>query len=50
MIIGDEVHMSSDAISLILSLIAAIVATRASTNKRTFGYKRLQPIVTLSMD
>ncbi len=44
MIIGDGIHMSSDAISLILSLIAAVVATRASTNKRTFGYKRFEPI------
>ncbi|HWL24834.1 MAG TPA: cation diffusion facilitator family transporter [Ureibacillus sp.] len=44
MIIGDGIHMSSDAISLILSLIAAVVATRASTNKKTFGYKRFEPI------
>ena len=44
MIIGDGIHMSSDAISLILSLIAAVVATRASTTKRTFGYKRFEPI------
>lgn len=44
MIIGDGVHMTSDAISLILSLVAAIMATKSATNKRTFGYKRFEPI------
>lgn len=44
MIIGDGIHMSSDAIALILSLIATIMATKATTNKRTFGYKRFEPI------
>ncbi len=44
MIIGDGIHMSSDAFSLILSLIAAVVATRASTSQKTFGYKRFEPI------
>jgi cobalt-zinc-cadmium efflux system protein len=44
MIIGDGVHMSSDAISLVLSLVAAIMATKAATKKRTFGYKRFEPI------
>lgn len=44
MIIGDGVHMSSDAISLILSLIATVLAVKASNNNRTFGYKRFEPI------
>ena len=44
MIIGDGVHMSSDAISLILSLIATIMAAKAITKKKTFGYKRFEPI------
>ena len=44
MIIGDGVHMSSDAISLTLSLIASIMASKGATNKRTFGYKRFEPI------
>ena len=44
MIIGDGVHMSSDAISLILSLIATIMAAKAANQKRTFGYKRIEPI------
>ena len=44
MIVGDGVHMSSDAISLILSLIATIMATKAATSKRTFGYLRFEPI------
>jgi len=44
MIIGDGVHMSSDAISLTLSLIATIMASKLATNKRTFGYKRFEPI------
>ena len=44
MIIGDGVHMSSDAISLILSLIATIIAAKAANQKRTFGYKRIEPI------
>ena len=44
MIIGDGVHMSSDAISLTLSLIASIMASKIATSKRTFGYKRFEPI------
>lgn len=44
MIIGDGVHMSSDAISLGLSLIAAILAMKASNSTYTFGYKRFEPI------
>lgn len=44
MIIGDGVHMGSDAISLILSLVAIMMATKAATSKNTFGYKRFEPI------
>lgn len=44
MIIGDGVHMSSDAVSLTLSLIATIMATKVATSTRTFGYKRFEPI------
>ncbi|WP_010094370.1 cation diffusion facilitator family transporter [Ornithinibacillus scapharcae] len=44
MIIGDGVHMGSDAISLILSLVAVIIASKAATTKKTFGYKRFEPI------
>jgi cobalt-zinc-cadmium efflux system protein len=44
MIIGDGVHMSSDAISLFLSLVATIMAMKATTKKKTFGYKRFEPI------
>lgn len=44
MIIGDGVHMSSDAISLFLSLIAVMLATKAVNNKMTFGYKRFEPL------
>lgn len=44
MIIGDGVHMGSDAISLILSLVAVIIASKAATKKKTFGYKRFEPI------
>ena len=44
MIIGDGVHMSSDAISLTLSLIASILASKVATKNRTFGYKRFEPI------
>ena len=44
MIIGDGIHMASDSISLILSLIATIMAAKAVTNNRTFGYKRFEPI------
>lgn len=44
MIIGDGIHMSSDAISLFLSLIAVLLATKAINNKRTFGYKRFEPL------
>jgi cobalt-zinc-cadmium efflux system protein len=44
MIIGDGIHMASDSISLILSLIATMMAAKAVTNNRTFGYKRFEPI------
>ena len=44
MIIGDGIHMASDSISLILSLIATIMAAKAVTSNRTFGYKRFEPI------
>jgi len=44
MIIGDGVHMSSDAISLFLSLIAAVLASKPITSKKTFGFKRFEPI------
>lgn len=44
MIIGDGVHMSSDAISLTLALIASIIATKAATSTRTFGFKRFEPV------
>ena len=44
MMMGDGVHMASDAFSLILSLIATIMATKAVTKDKTFGYKRFEPI------
>lgn len=44
MMMGDGVHMGSDAFSLILSLIATIMATKAVTINKTFGYKRFEPI------
>lgn len=44
MMMGDGVHMGSDAFSLILSLIATILATKAVTKYKTFGYKRFEPI------
>ncbi|WP_419955220.1 cation diffusion facilitator family transporter [Neobacillus niacini] len=44
MMMGDGVHMGSDAFSLILSLIATILATKAVTKNKTFGYKRFEPI------
>ena len=44
MMMGDGVHMSSDALSLILSLIAVILAAKAATKNKTFGYKRFEPV------
>ena len=44
MMMGDGVHMSSDAISLVLSLVAVILSTRAATKNKTFGYKRFEPV------
>ena len=44
MMMGDGVHMSSDAISLVLSLVAVILSTKAATKNKTFGYKRFEPI------
>ena len=44
MMMGDGVHMSSDAISLVLSLVAVILSTKAATKNKTFGYRRFEPI------
>ncbi|MEQ2468091.1 cation diffusion facilitator family transporter [Niallia sp. Sow4_A1] len=44
MMMGDGIHMGSDAFSLILALIATIMATKAATKNKTFGYKRFEPI------
>lgn len=44
MIIGDGIHMSSDAISLFLSLIAVIIGAKAINSSKNFGYHRFEPI------
>ena len=44
MMMGDGIHMSSDAISLVLSLVAVILSTRAATKNKTFGYRRFEPV------
>jgi cobalt-zinc-cadmium efflux system protein len=44
MMMGDGVHMGSDGFSLVLSLIAVILSSKAATKNKTFGYKRFEPI------
>ena len=44
MMMGDGVHMASDGFSLVLSLIAVILSSKAATKNKTFGYKRFEPI------
>ena len=42
---ADAAHMAADAAGLGLSLLAAFVAARPATDRRTFGYARAEILV-----
>jgi cobalt-zinc-cadmium efflux system protein len=46
-LMSDSGHMFTDALALALSLGAAIVSTRESTDRQTFGYLRVEIVVAL---
>ena len=40
-------HMSSDAIGLIVALVATVVAARPATDRHTFGFQRVEGLAAL---
>ncbi|MCE5295777.1 MAG: cation diffusion facilitator family transporter [Euryarchaeota archaeon] len=46
-LLSDSGHMFTDALALALSLAAAIIATRESTERQSFGYLRVEIVVAL---
>lgn len=41
-LLADSAHMSSDAIGLLVALIASILALRPATERHTFGFRRVE--------
>jgi len=41
-LLGDAGHMSSDAIGLVVALVASVVAARPATDRHTFGFQRME--------
>lgn len=41
-LIADAAHMFTDAAGLVIALLAAVVAARPATDRRTFGYQRAE--------
>lgn len=46
-LLADAGHMSSDAIGLVVALIASVVAARPATDRHTFGFQRLEVLAAL---
>lgn len=46
-LLADAGHMSSDAIGLLVALIASVWATRPATDRHTFGFRRLEVLAAL---
>ena len=46
-LLADAGHMSSDAIGLIVALIASVVAARPATARHTFGFRRVEVLAAL---
>ena len=46
-LLADAGHMSSDAIGLLVALIASIWATRPATDRHTFGFRRIEVLAAL---
>jgi cobalt-zinc-cadmium efflux system protein len=46
-LLADAGHMSSDAIGLVVALIATVVAARPATDRHTFGFQRFEVLAAL---
>jgi cation diffusion facilitator family transporter len=46
-LLADAGHMASDAIGLLVALIASVWATRPATDRHTFGFRRLEVLAAL---
>jgi len=46
-LLADAGHMSSDAIGLVVALIATVVAARPATDRHTFGFQRVEVLAAL---
>ncbi|MBX3194581.1 MAG: cation diffusion facilitator family transporter [Schumannella sp.] len=46
-LLADAGHMSSDAIGLLVALIATLVAARPATDRHTFGFQRVEVLAAL---
>jgi cobalt-zinc-cadmium efflux system protein len=46
-LLADAGHMSSDAIGLVVALVATVVAARPATDRHTFGFQRVEVLAAL---
>jgi cobalt-zinc-cadmium efflux system protein len=46
-LLADAGHMSTDAIGLIVALVATVVAARPATDRHTFGFQRVEVLAAL---
>ncbi|WP_395638745.1 cation diffusion facilitator family transporter [Pseudolysinimonas sp.] len=46
-LLADAGHMASDAIGLLVALVASVWATRPATDRHTFGFRRLEVLAAL---
>jgi len=46
-LLADAGHMSSDAIGLVVALIATVIAARPATDRHTFGFQRFEVLAAL---
>lgn len=46
-LLADAGHMASDAIGLVVALIASVWATRPATDRHTFGFRRVEVLAAL---
>ena len=46
-LLADAGHMSSDAIGLLVALVASVVAARPATDRHTFGFQRVEVLAAL---
>src|SRR5690606_38583049 len=47
-LLADAGHMGSDAIGLVVALVASVVAMRPPTDRHTFGFRRVEVLAALA--